>query len=97
MTMREHSPTAWNIASRYSSVLASETRDLAAHIDAALARERERCAKIADRIGLEADRQAEGLSYGDLYGMQSRSDAAEEIAAAIRALSAHTPADGSQR
>jgi hypothetical protein len=49
--MREYSPTAWNIASRYSSVLASETRDLAAHIDAALARERERYAKIAISFG----------------------------------------------
>jgi len=34
--MREHSKTAWSIASRYSAVLASETRDLAAQIDAAI-------------------------------------------------------------
>ena len=50
----------------------------------------EECAKIADRIGLEADRQAMGLSYGELYGMQSRADAAEEIAKVIRALSSVT-------
>ena len=42
--MLEHSDTAWKIASLYSHALASETRDLAAHIDAALAAERERCA-----------------------------------------------------
>lgn len=47
--------------------------------------EREKCAKIADRIEYEADKLAAGLSYGELYGMQSRSDAAKEIAAAIRA------------
>jgi Restriction alleviation protein Lar len=34
--MRQHSETAWNIASRYSAVLASETRDLATAIDEAL-------------------------------------------------------------
>jgi hypothetical protein len=33
--MKVHSKPAWAIASRYSSVLASETRDLAAQIDAA--------------------------------------------------------------
>jgi hypothetical protein len=36
--MRKHSETAWNIASLYSHYLASETRDLAAHIDVALDR-----------------------------------------------------------
>lgn len=35
--LREHSEAAWRIASRYSHVLASETRDLAAAIDAELA------------------------------------------------------------
>lgn len=45
--MHEHSEAAWKIASLYSKVLASETRDLAAHIDAAIAAERERCAKVA--------------------------------------------------
>lgn len=45
--MREHSETAWKIASLYSTVLASETRDLAAHIDVALKAERERCASVA--------------------------------------------------
>lgn len=49
--MKEHSETAWKIASIYSSVLASETRDLAALIDAAITAERERCAKIAISFG----------------------------------------------
>lgn len=49
--MRNYSPTAWRIASLYSRVLASETRDLAAHIDLAIAHERERCAKIAVSFG----------------------------------------------
>lgn len=48
--MRVHSDTAWNIASKFSHVLASETRDLAAHIDIALAAERARCADIAASI-----------------------------------------------
>lgn len=34
--MKQHSDTAWKIASKFSHVLASETRDLAAHIDVAL-------------------------------------------------------------
>jgi hypothetical protein len=34
--MQEHSEAAWKIASIYSGILASETRDLAAHIDAAM-------------------------------------------------------------
>ena len=44
--MNEYSETAWNIASRYSSVLASETRNLTAQIDAAINAERQRCADI---------------------------------------------------
>lgn len=39
--IRTHSKTAWDIASRYSSVLASETRDLAAAIDVAIGTETE--------------------------------------------------------
>lgn len=39
--MKEHSETAWKIASLYSNVLASETRDLAAQIDAAIADQRQ--------------------------------------------------------
>ncbi len=35
--LRQHSELAWNIASTFSHVLASETRDLAAHIDVAFA------------------------------------------------------------
>ena len=46
--MRIYSDTAWEIASKYSNVLASETRDLAAWIDKALADEREACAVVAD-------------------------------------------------
>jgi hypothetical protein len=34
--MKEYSKTAWDIASRFSGVLASETRDLAGMIDAVL-------------------------------------------------------------
>jgi hypothetical protein len=48
VAIRVHSDTAWNLASKFSGVLASETRDLAALIDALLVAERERCAKIAD-------------------------------------------------
>lgn len=47
--MKEYSKTAWGIASQYSGVLASETRDLAAQIDAALLAERKRCAGVARR------------------------------------------------
>ncbi len=46
--MQEYSETAWGIASKYSHVLASETRDLATWIDKVIADERERCAKLAD-------------------------------------------------
>ena len=49
-----HSETGWKIASLYSGVLASETRDLAAHIDLArrqAAEEmRERCNDVAVEI-----------------------------------------------
>lgn len=48
--MRQYSELAWSIASLYSHALASETRDLAAHIDAAIQAERERCAKVAYEI-----------------------------------------------
>jgi hypothetical protein len=34
--MKEHSAAAWQVASIYSSILASETRDLAAHVDIAI-------------------------------------------------------------
>jgi hypothetical protein len=37
--VRQFSKTAWDIASQYSNVLASETRDLAAQIDDALNRQ----------------------------------------------------------
>jgi hypothetical protein len=46
--MRIHSEAAWGVASKFSHILASETRDLTAHIDIVLAAERERCAKIAE-------------------------------------------------
>jgi hypothetical protein len=49
--MRIHGDTAWEIASKYSHVLASETRDLAAWIDKALTGEREACAELANSIG----------------------------------------------
>jgi hypothetical protein len=47
----------------------------------------EECARLADYVASDADRQAAHLSYGELYGMQSRSDAANEVASDIRALS----------
>lgn len=45
--MKQHSKIAWEVASKFSHALASETRDLAGWIDATLADERERCAKVA--------------------------------------------------
>lgn len=72
--MKERSEVAWKIASLYSSVLGSETRDLATHIDEAIATERERCAKIADRF----------LSTGDRPFSRGQHGAAFNIALAIR-------------
>ena len=40
--LHQHSAEAWNVASKFADVLASETRDIAGHIDVALAAERER-------------------------------------------------------
>lgn len=48
----------------------------------------EKCAKIADAVMNDADCRAADLHYGELYGMTCRSDAAGEIAKAIRDLSA---------
>lgn len=48
--MKQHSEVAWEIASRYSSVLASETRDLAAAIDKALEDSRRNLATRDDFI-----------------------------------------------
>lgn len=63
--MREHSETAWAIASQYSSVLASETRDLAAQIDRVLRAEYvrgyEAACKWADE---EVKRAAAGIKPG---------------------------------
>lgn len=74
--MVKHSETAWKIASLYSNVLASETRDLAAHIDAALAAERERCAKLT-----------EGFFYGGSTEYdKGRKAACQDVAIAIRDL-----------
>lgn len=42
MSLKIHSDKAWNIASHWSDVLASDTRTLAAAIDAALVEERKR-------------------------------------------------------
>lgn len=50
--MKQHSEVAWGIASKFSRVLASETRDLAALIDEAISAERERCAGIAESFGV---------------------------------------------
>lgn len=67
--MREHSKTAWEIASRYNSVLASATltRALAAAIDGVI----EECAKIAE-------------SHIGAGSMQSYDEACCDIAKAIR-------------
>lgn len=73
-TMTIHSKTAWDIASRYSAVLASETRDLAGAIDKAIADERERCAEIAE--GWPA-------TFDGMVSPQGRY-AAENIAHALR-------------
>lgn len=48
--LRIHSEAAWDVASKFSHALASETRDLAAHIDIALAAERERIAQMVERV-----------------------------------------------
>jgi hypothetical protein len=50
--MKQHSETAWNIAGRYSNLLASETRDLAAAIDAALADQMEQIKKNSEPCGV---------------------------------------------
>lgn len=80
--MRQHSDLAWSIANIYSGVLASETRDLAAHIDAALDAVREMCAKQAENFynnpNLE-DHLKPAIEIGKVCGSQ--------IAAAIRSLS----------
>lgn len=48
--LKIHSETAWDVASQFSHVLASDTRSLARLIDIALETEREACAKIAGAI-----------------------------------------------
>lgn len=62
--MKEYSETAWKIASLYSKVLASETRDLAAHIDAAIDAERQRCADIISAARFdEVDRDWRAIGH----------------------------------
>lgn len=79
--MKQHSDIAWSIASIYSRVLASETRDLAAHIDQALDAVREICASQAEGFynnpNLE-DHLKPAIEIGKVCGAQ--------IAAAIRSL-----------
>ena len=78
--MREHSKIAWSIAIRYGDVLSSETRDLAALIDAALADEKEACAQAVE--GFPVGRMTELLARDWRTGsLQLRVD----IAALIRA------------
>jgi hypothetical protein len=72
--MTIHSETAWDIASFFSGALASDTRTLAAMIDDAIAKEREACAKVADRFAADG---------GDFEGLQR--GYAEGIAEQIRA------------
>lgn len=67
--LRQHSETAWRIASRYSSVLASETRDLAAAIDEELAKLRAQCAlakKALEDIYTKDTRVSDGGKCHDL-------------------------------
>jgi len=76
----QDSETAWKIASLYSGVLASETRDLAAHIDVAIAAERNRCMAICETwIGTFQDRDIQYTSARD-YAI----DAIEDIIDLIR-------------
>jgi len=49
--MRIHSETAWNIASQFSNLLASDTRTLAAMIDDALDAKVKAAVAIAERNG----------------------------------------------
>lgn len=62
--MTQPSEAAWNIARLYAASLASETRDLAAHIDVAIAAERERCAKIAETVGADLGFPGNKLAAG---------------------------------
>lgn len=57
--MKQHSEAAWKIASLYSHVLASETRDLAAQIDAALAGQRQ--ALTAQKAGYSFESLGEDM------------------------------------
>lgn len=82
--VHKYSPTAWRIASLYSHALASETRDLAAHIDSAIARERERCASIAIQFGDFA---------GEKFVKELRVMCGNAIADKIREAPAMAPAD----
>jgi hypothetical protein len=50
--MIEHSKVAWDIASRYSDILASETRDLAAAIDVAIANKVEDIRRSGEPCGV---------------------------------------------
>lgn len=84
--MWEYSTTAWNIASRYSNVLASETRDLAAQIDKALTDERAALlhlqvqewthdqlmtnAKLVEIVRAEAQRVSRGCYFDSVEAQQ---------------------------
>lgn len=77
--MREHSTTAWDIASKYSHVLASETRDLAAWIDKAIADERAACAALVEADG------GRGRFFESTVDADTFDRALRQAAAAIRA------------
>jgi hypothetical protein len=51
MVVRIYSNRAWEVARLYTNFLASETRDLAAHIDKAINDALEEAAGIADQHG----------------------------------------------
>ncbi len=63
--MTKFSDTAWEIASRYSDVLASETRDLAGAIDAALTRQHETAVELADWLARMREGNEESIARND--------------------------------
>lgn len=79
--MRQHSKEAWDVASKFADALASETRDLAACIDVALAAERERCVKIVRDRAAKWNEHAKAGHPGDCA--ESLADECEDILAAI--------------
>ena len=74
--MRTYSDEAWNIASLYSRFLASETRDLAAHIDKI----------VAERDALAAQVKALKLKAGINWDISELTELAAQLAVCREAL-----------